>query len=72
MIKGHTMVWINSLYEHYGFLVLFYGLLVESIALPFPGELAMAIGLALEQCLHILLAGSWVRLFLHSMASYCF
>ncbi|MBW7456039.1 DedA family protein [Paenibacillus sepulcri] len=37
------MQWINQLFEQYGYLVLFFGLFTESIALPFPGELAMAI-----------------------------
>ncbi|MCD9026571.1 DedA family protein [Cohnella silvisoli] len=36
------MEWINHLFEQYGYLVLFIGLLTESLALPFPGELAMA------------------------------
>lgn len=35
------MDWIYSLFEQYGYLVLFIGLLTESLALPFPGELAM-------------------------------
>lgn len=37
------MEWITTLFEQYGYLVLFLGLFSESLALPFPGELAMAI-----------------------------
>lgn len=37
------MEWMNSLFEQYGYLVLFLGLFSESLALPFPGELAMAV-----------------------------
>ncbi|WP_442602340.1 DedA family protein [Paenibacillus sp. KN14-4R] len=37
------MEWMSNLFEHYGYLVLILGLFAESIALPFPGELAMAI-----------------------------
>ncbi|GGD93101.1 DedA family protein [Paenibacillus nasutitermitis] len=37
------MQWITQLFEQYGYLVLFFGLFTESIALPFPGELAMAV-----------------------------
>lgn len=37
------MEWISGLFEQYGYFVLFLGLLAESLALPFPGELAMAI-----------------------------
>lgn len=37
------MEWMIHLYEHYGYFLLFFGLFTESIALPFPGELAMAI-----------------------------
>ncbi|GIO33001.1 MULTISPECIES: DedA family protein [Paenibacillus] len=37
------MEWMNQLFEQYGYLVLFFGLFSESLALPFPGELAMAI-----------------------------
>ncbi|GIP28883.1 alkaline phosphatase [Paenibacillus sp. J23TS9] len=37
------MEWMNNLFEQYGYLVLFLGLFSESLALPFPGELAMAI-----------------------------
>lgn len=37
------MEWISNLFEQYGYFVLFVGLLAESLALPFPGELAMAI-----------------------------
>ncbi|KHF37588.1 Inner membrane protein YohD [Paenibacillus sp. P1XP2] len=37
------MEWMNQLFEQYGYLVLFLGLFSESLALPFPGELAMAI-----------------------------
>lgn len=37
------MEWISSLFEQYGYYVLFLGLFAESLALPFPGELAMAI-----------------------------
>jgi membrane protein DedA with SNARE-associated domain len=36
------MDWITNLYEQYGYWVLFTGLCTESLALPFPGELAMA------------------------------
>ncbi|OAB42612.1 DedA family protein [Paenibacillus antarcticus] len=34
--------WIQLLFEEYGYLVLFVGLLLEFIALPFPGETTMA------------------------------
>ncbi|CAG7614196.1 hypothetical protein PAESOLCIP111_01685 [Paenibacillus solanacearum] len=34
---------MNALFEQYGYFVLFFGLFAESLALPFPGELAMAI-----------------------------
>ncbi|MCQ6557573.1 DedA family protein [Paenibacillus mendelii] len=37
------MEWISTLFEQYGYFVLFAGLFAESLALPFPGELAMAI-----------------------------
>jgi membrane protein DedA with SNARE-associated domain len=37
------MEWISDLFVQYGYLVLFLGLFAESLALPFPGELAMAI-----------------------------
>jgi membrane protein DedA with SNARE-associated domain len=37
------MEWMNTLFEQYGYFVLFLGLFAESLALPFPGELAMAI-----------------------------
>ncbi|USB33975.1 DedA family protein [Paenibacillus sp. YPG26] len=37
------MEWISNLFEQYGYFVLFFGLLAESLAIPFPGELAMAI-----------------------------
>ncbi|AJY76885.1 DedA family protein [Paenibacillus beijingensis] len=37
------MEWITNLFEQYGYFVLFLGLFAESLALPFPGELAMAI-----------------------------
>lgn len=37
------MEWMNALFEQYGYAVLFFGLFLESLALPFPGELAMAI-----------------------------
>ncbi|MFD0694435.1 DedA family protein [Paenibacillus sp. GCM10027628] len=37
------MEWISTLFEQYGYYVLFLGLFTESIALPFPGELAMAV-----------------------------
>lgn len=37
------MEWMNALFEQYGYLLLFFGLFAESLALPFPGELAMAI-----------------------------
>ncbi|MCY9662730.1 DedA family protein [Paenibacillus chondroitinus] len=37
------MEWIRYLYEQYGYFVLIFGLFAESLALPFPGELAMAI-----------------------------
>jgi membrane protein DedA with SNARE-associated domain len=36
------MEWLHNLFEQYGYLLLFFGLFTESIALPFPGELAMA------------------------------
>ncbi|MFC5648226.1 DedA family protein [Paenibacillus solisilvae] len=36
------MEWIHRLFEHHGYLVLFLGLFSESLAAPFPGELAMA------------------------------
>jgi membrane protein DedA with SNARE-associated domain len=36
------MDWISSLFEQNGYWVLFTGLFTESLALPFPGELAMA------------------------------
>lgn len=36
------MEWISHIFEQHGYLVLFIGLLTESLALPFPGELAMA------------------------------
>jgi membrane protein DedA with SNARE-associated domain len=34
--------WINHIFEQYGYWVLCLGLFTESIAIPFPGELAMA------------------------------
>jgi len=34
--------WIQFLFEEYGYLVLFIGLLLEFVALPFPGETTMA------------------------------
>jgi len=37
------MEWMNALFEQYGYVLLFFGLFTESLALPFPGELAMAI-----------------------------
>lgn len=37
------MEWISNLFEQYGYFVLFLGLFAESLAIPFPGELAMAI-----------------------------
>ncbi|MEW9701503.1 DedA family protein [Paenibacillus sp. SI8] len=37
------MEWMNTLFDQYGYLVLFLGLFAESLALPFPGELAMAV-----------------------------
>jgi membrane protein DedA with SNARE-associated domain len=37
------MEWISHLFEQYGYFVLLAGLFAESMALPFPGELAMAI-----------------------------
>ncbi|OZB93494.1 DedA family protein [Paenibacillus sp. XY044] len=37
------MEWIIHLFEQYGYMVLFGGLFAESLAIPFPGELAMAI-----------------------------
>ncbi|MGG1519301.1 DedA family protein [Paenibacillus oryzisoli] len=37
------MEWISNLFEQYGYFVLIFGLFAESLALPFPGELAMAI-----------------------------
>ncbi|MFB9326353.1 DedA family protein [Paenibacillus aurantiacus] len=38
------MEWMRQLFEHYGDFVLFGGLFLESLAVPFPGELAMAFG----------------------------
>lgn len=35
--------WMNGLFEQYGYFLLFFGLFAESLALPFPGELAMAL-----------------------------
>jgi membrane protein DedA with SNARE-associated domain len=37
------MEWIGHLFEQYGYFVLLAGLFAESVAIPFPGELAMAI-----------------------------
>ncbi|SDD58678.1 membrane protein DedA, SNARE-associated domain [Paenibacillus sp. UNCCL117] len=37
------MEWITALSEQYGYIVLLLGLFAESLALPFPGELAMAV-----------------------------
>ncbi|MEF3307026.1 DedA family protein [Paenibacillus sp. GYB003] len=37
------MEWMNALFEQYGYYLLFFGLFAESLALPFPGELAMAL-----------------------------
>jgi membrane protein DedA with SNARE-associated domain len=37
------MEWMGTLFEQYGYFVLFLGLFAESLALPFPGELAMAV-----------------------------
>ncbi|MDD9268579.1 DedA family protein [Paenibacillus sp. GCM10023248] len=37
------MEWISNLFVQYGYFVLILGLFAESLALPFPGELAMAI-----------------------------
>jgi membrane protein DedA with SNARE-associated domain len=37
------MEWMNTLFEQYGYGLLFFGLFLESLALPFPGELAMAL-----------------------------
>lgn len=37
------MEWLGNLFGQYGYFVLFFGLFAESLALPFPGELAMAI-----------------------------
>ncbi|TDF94816.1 DedA family protein [Paenibacillus piri] len=37
------MEWISTLFGQYGYFVLFFGLFAESLALPFPGELAMAV-----------------------------
>ncbi|MCP1306242.1 DedA family protein [Paenibacillus tyrfis] len=37
------MEWISQMFGQYGYFVLFFGLFAESLALPFPGELAMAI-----------------------------
>jgi len=37
------MEWMTLQFEQYGFMFLFGGLFAESLALPFPGELAMAI-----------------------------
>jgi membrane protein DedA with SNARE-associated domain len=41
--EEHKMEWISNLFEQYGYFVLFFGLFAESLAIPFPGELAMAI-----------------------------
>ncbi|MFC4104279.1 DedA family protein [Paenibacillus xanthanilyticus] len=38
------MEWMRQLFEQYGDFVLFGGLFLESLAVPFPGELAMAVG----------------------------
>lgn len=38
----HVLEWIGNLFENYGYGVLFIGLLLEFIALPFPGETTMA------------------------------
>lgn len=38
------MEWMRQLFEQYGDMVLFAGLFLESLAVPFPGELAMAFG----------------------------
>lgn len=35
------MQWIEQLFQNYGYLVLFFGLFLEFIALPFPGETTM-------------------------------
>lgn len=37
-----VLKWIAQLFEEYGYGVLFFGLLLEFIALPFPGETTMA------------------------------
>ncbi|WP_240420646.1 DedA family protein [Paenibacillus periandrae] len=37
------MEWLGNLFGQYGYFVLFLGLFAESLALPFPGELAMAV-----------------------------
>lgn len=37
-----VLQWIEGLFENYGYWVLFVGLLLEFIALPFPGETSMA------------------------------
>lgn len=52
------MEWMNHLFEQYGYLVLFIGLFTESLALPFPGELAMAFSghLSAHGHLHLVLA----------------
>lgn len=37
-----VLQWIEGLFQEYGYAVLFFGLLLEFIALPFPGETTMA------------------------------
>lgn len=37
-----VLKWIEQLFENYGYSVIFFGLLLEFIALPFPGETTMA------------------------------
>ncbi|GIP41423.1 alkaline phosphatase [Paenibacillus sp. J31TS4] len=37
------MEWMQTMFDQYGYLLLVLGLFAESLALPFPGELAMAV-----------------------------
>ncbi|MFC5402627.1 DedA family protein [Cohnella soli] len=58
------MEWMNHLFEQYGYIVLFVGLFTESLALPFPGELAMAFAGHLAAFGHFNLAIAMVCAFL--------
>ncbi|RKP56153.1 DedA family protein [Cohnella endophytica] len=58
------MEWMNHLFVQYGYIVLFIGLLLESLALPFPGELAMAFAGHLTALGHFNLAIAMVCAFL--------